>query len=64
MKDSVSTAATRGGVYRGNLYGSHGDGYLSYCGRRTYTFLGVFTEADPTIAGPPIMSYYSNYYYK
>jgi hypothetical protein len=37
MKDSVSTAATSIG------YGNYNNGYLSYCGRRTYTFLGVFT---------------------
>jgi hypothetical protein len=65
MKDSVSTAATRGGVYGGgDGYGNYWNGYLSYCGRRTYTFLGVFTFADHTVAGPGIMSYYSNYYYK
>jgi hypothetical protein len=58
MKDSVSTAATSYG------YGSHHNGYLSYCGRRTYTFLGVFTEADNTVKGPNIMTYYNNYYYK
>lgn len=57
MKDSVSTLATSIG------YGSYGNGYLSYCGRRTYTFHGIKTLVGGN-TGPTIMTYYSNYYYK